>query len=188
MEQWSTVAPTWFRSIFTSWFRIKIFLKKNGGFLLHKPHLLIFCTGFITRQFELGMYDCTRTWFIRMDICCLASHQWGILFYMCLPKRETKRRNHLPRLVARHAQCCLVFCMWDRAGYPSWPVQRCQMETHMRHSRGSRGALWAWPPCPQDFFKIMQFSGNFKGKSPIFSKFWAQGPPLGVKTPLGLPD
>ena len=29
------------------------------------------------------------------------------------------------------------------------------------------------PPCPQDFFKIMQFSGNFKGKTPILSKFWA---------------
>ncbi len=35
---------------------------------------------------------------------------------------------------------------------------------------------------PQDFFKIMQFSGNFKGKPPILSKFWAQGPlPLGSK-------
>ncbi len=40
---------------------------------------------------------------------------------------------------------------------------------------------------PQDFFKIMQFSGNFKGQSPILSKFWAQ-PPVGVKTPLGPPD
>ena len=37
-------------------------------------------------------------------------------------------------------------------------------------------------PYPQDFFKIMQFSGNFKGKTPILSKFWAQGPPpLGSK-------
>ncbi len=35
------------------------------------------------------------------------------------------------------------------------------------------------PPCHQDFFKIMQFSGNFKGKTPILSKFWAQGPPWG---------
>ncbi len=41
-------------------------------------------------------------------------------------------------------------------------------------------------PCPQDLFKIMQFLGNFKGKIPILSKFWAQGPP-GVKTPLGPP-
>ncbi len=33
------------------------------------------------------------------------------------------------------------------------------------------------PPCPQDFFsKIMQFSGNFKWKPPIMSKFWAQPP------------
>ena len=38
---------------------------------------------------------------------------------------------------------------------------------------------------PQDFFKIMQFSGNFKEKSHILSKFWAQGPSLGVKSPLG---
>ena len=31
--------------------------------------------------------------------------------------------------------------------------------------------------CPQDFLKIMQFSGNSKKKNPILSKFWAQGPP-----------
>ncbi len=46
--------------------------------------------------------------------------------------------------------------------------------THRRTPRnfssGSRGE----GPCPQDFFfKIMQFSGNFKGKTPILSKFWA---------------
>ncbi len=40
-------------------------------------------------------------------------------------------------------------------------------------------------PCPQDFFKI----GQFFGKTPILSKFWAQGPPPSVvKTPLGPPD
>ncbi len=32
------------------------------------------------------------------------------------------------------------------------------------------------PPCPQDFFKIMQFSSNFKGRPTILSKFWAQPP------------
>ena len=31
------------------------------------------------------------------------------------------------------------------------------------------GGPWGLgPPCPQDFFKIMQFSGNFKGKKPLF--------------------
>ncbi len=35
------------------------------------------------------------------------------------------------------------------------------------------------PPCSQDFFKIMQFSRNFKGRTPILSKFWGSGPPLG---------
>ncbi len=43
------------------------------------------------------------------------------------------------------------------------------------------------PLCPKDFFKIMQFSGNFRGKTLILSKLWAQGP-LGVKTLLGPPD
>ncbi len=37
------------------------------------------------------------------------------------------------------------------------------------------------PPCP---FTIMQFPGNFKEKSPILSKFWAQGPYSEVKTLL----
>ena len=41
------------------------------------------------------------------------------------------------------------------------------------------------PLAPKIFFKIIQFSGNFEGKSPILSRFWAQGPPPGVKTPLG---
>ena len=37
------------------------------------------------------------------------------------------------------------------------------------------------PPCPQDFFTIMQFSGNFKGNTPILSDIWAQATPLGSK-------
>ncbi len=38
-------------------------------------------------------------------------------------------------------------------------------------------------------FKIMQFSGNVKGKTPILSKLWAQSPPpTGVKTLFGPPD
>ncbi len=40
---------------------------------------------------------------------------------------------------------------------------------------GSRGP-WG-PPCPQEFFKIMQFSTLFSGKTPILSKCLAQGPP-----------
>ncbi len=36
-----------------------------------------------------------------------------------------------------------------------------------------RGPWGPGPPCPQDFFKIMQFSGNFKGKPPILGS----GPP-----------
>ncbi len=43
------------------------------------------------------------------------------------------------------------------------------------------------PPCPQDFFKIMQFSDHFKGKTPILSKFWAQDFPWG-QNPAALPD
>ena len=34
----------------------------------------------------------------------------------------------------------------------------------------------AGPLCPKSFL-IVQFSGNFKGKPPILSKFWVQGPP-----------
>ncbi len=37
------------------------------------------------------------------------------------------------------------------------------------------------PLPPRFFLKIMQCSGNFKGKTPILSKFWAQPPPLGSK-------
>ncbi len=32
------------------------------------------------------------------------------------------------------------------------------------------------PLAPKDLFKIKQFSGNFKGKPLILSKFWCQGP------------
>ena len=52
-------------------------------------------------------------------------------------------------------------------------------------SRGGPGGLG--PLAPQDFCKIMQFSGNFQGRTNILSKVWAQGP-SGVKTPLGPPD
>ncbi len=41
------------------------------------------------------------------------------------------------------------------------------------------------PPCPQkDFFKIMQFSGNCKGKPLFWANFWFRAS-LGVTTPLG---
>ena len=57
-------------------------------------------------------------------------------------------------------------------------VVSCPMSWRRREplspQHGSRG-----PPCPQDFLKIMQFLGNFKGKPPILSTFWAQGPPWG---------
>ena len=41
------------------------------------------------------------------------------------------------------------------------------------------------PPCPQDFFNFMQFSGNFWGKNPYFEQILGSGPLLGVQTPLG---
>ena len=37
------------------------------------------------------------------------------------------------------------------------------------------------PFAPEIFFKIMQFWGNFGGKTPILRKCWALGPP-GIKT------
>ncbi len=50
------------------------------------------------------------------------------------------------------------------------------------------GGGWvSGPPCPQDFFKIMQFSVNFMGKTPILRKFWAQGPPPPLGSKLHCP-
>ncbi len=43
------------------------------------------------------------------------------------------------------------------------------------------------PPCTQDFFKIMQFSGNFKWETLFWAIFGLRAP-LGVKTPLDPPD
>ena len=42
------------------------------------------------------------------------------------------------------------------------------------------------PPCPQDFFKIMHFAGNFKGK-PLFKPLLGLRAVSGVKTPLDSP-
>ncbi len=51
------------------------------------------------------------------------------------------------------------------------------------------GALGAQPPCPQEFFKIMQFFRQFyKGKPPILSKFWAQVHPPWGQISAGPPD
>ncbi len=51
------------------------------------------------------------------------------------------------------------------------------------------GYLGARPPCPQDLFLIMQFSG-FKGKTPrYFEQILGSAPsPLRVKTPRCAPD
>ncbi len=55
-------------------------------------------------------------------------------------------------------------------------------------SCGSRGPGGLSPPCPQDFFKIIQFSGNFKEKKPYFEQMLGSGPPLGSKLRWGAPD
>ena len=79
------------------------------------------------------------------------------------------------------------------------PAERCVLYSNERvfgHLRGlgsdglnhgpSHSTRGFRAPLPSGFFQILQFTGNFKGKPPILSKFWAQGPP-GVKTLLGRP-
>ncbi len=89
--------------------------------------------------------------------------------------------------------------------FPIW-IQHLQMLLHPAHylvdkldnrkallcgpiTIADPGGPWGptTPPCPQDFFKIMQFSGNFKGK-PLFWTHFGLKPPLEVKTQLGPPD
>ena len=56
-----------------------------------------------------------------------------------------------------------------------------QRHTEDRQAKSDLGAIFGsrhGPPLPPRFFvfKMMQFSGNFKGKAPVLSKFWAQDP------------
>ena len=51
------------------------------------------------------------------------------------------------------------------------------------YSNGESSTSGSRAPFPQHFFKIMQFSGNFKGP-PHFEQLLGSGPPLGVKTLL----
>ncbi len=62
-------------------------------------------------------------------------------------------------------------------------LQCCFDSEIQHHNLGVPAADPGGPaPLPQDFFLNMQFSGNFKGKTPILSKLWAQAPPpLGSK-------
>ncbi len=101
-----------------------------------------------------------------------------------------------------HSQIWTKQCLVAKAKKTFWEAKNEQTEDNsldsLRYSCGIRSLrAWIWwgvppiqltsgsrPPCPQDFFKIMQFSGNFKGRPPILSTFWAQGPPR-VQTPLG---
>ncbi len=92
--------------------------------------------------------------------------------------------------------CCLAFCgaisSWFRlSGNIVLNFQAALLlasrAADMSHQQRIQGAWGPGPPLPPRFLQLMQFSGNFKGKSPILSKFWAQGPPLGVKIPLGPP-
>ncbi len=48
----------------------------------------------------------------------------------------------------------------------------------MLFTGGSRGPPRRPPFAPKIFFKIVHFSGNFKGKPPVLSKLWAQGSKL----------
>ncbi len=60
--------------------------------------------------------------------------------------------------------------------YPSFRTFPSSQSPSGQPSSGSRGFWGHGPPLPPRLFKIMQFSGNFKGKTPILSKVWAQAP------------
>ena len=53
-----------------------------------------------------------------------------------------------------------------------------EMKHHCLHQQ-IQGVLGARSPCPRFFFKIMQFSGNFEEKPPIFEKILGSGPSWG---------
>ncbi len=65
--------------------------------------------------------------------------------------------------------------------------RNCQCQTSYRLvcdlPQRIQGALGARPPCPQDFFKIMQFLANFFWENPILEQNLGSGPP-GVNTQL----
>ena len=69
----------------------------------------------------------------------------------------------------------------------NFPIRRTAWITTSVHrvflQKRIQGPDPPFPLPPRFFFQIMQFSGNFKGKTPVLSKFWAQAP-LGVKIPL----
>ena len=52
-----------------------------------------------------------------------------------------------------------------------------QIKHSVREEKTSRHKKPWGPPFLQDFFKIMQFSGDFNWKYPILSKFWTQDLP-----------
>ena len=83
-------------------------------------------------------------------------------------KEEARSETETPKASGNHGRnACIAFC-------------------NGRAPADQRGPWGLGPPCPQDVFKIMQFSGNFKGKPPMLSKFCAQSP-LGSKNSAGPP-
>ena len=64
----------------------------------------------------------------------------------------------------------LGYCWEMRAASP-WGGIHCWLSVLLALADPEGGPGGPGPPSPQDFFKIMQFSGNCSGKTPILSRF-----------------
>ncbi len=89
--------------------------------------------------------------------------------------RENSRECHCfwKRNVVKVVRLAPVCCGW----HTGRTCLHCVSEAVVDPGGGSGGLA---PPCPQDFFKIMQCSGNFKEKNPILGNFLLRAvPPYG---------
>ena len=70
--------------------------------------------------------------------------------------------------------------------YPEADSLSRAMTLHQRIQK-TPGLQAPRPPLPPRFFKIVQFSGNCSGKTPVLSTFWDQAPLWGQNSPAPRP-
>ncbi len=122
-----------------------------------------------------SLYICISTSFIQTDVdwCSLCA-----LFF------SAPVHTFLPSLSVLCATWLQSFSVWNKKRDCSWifpfGIKALNTKLFCCYLQCVLSSL-AQAPCPQEFFKIKQFSRNFNGKTPILSNFWAQGPPLGLK-------
>ncbi len=120
----------------------------------------------------------------RLASCCEQSFSpcsWSMHIHLPSTRHKTQNEFTWKCKLSANNLSTLTLTHWCCAAMKE-PVAKREQDVRIPVHWRIQGAWGPGPPLPQDFFQNHAVFRQFQGKTPILSKFWAQGPPpLGSK-------